>query len=331
MTAGTPGDDRESRRRRREARRRAVDQEPRRVAPDRRDYRHAPRPGASPRPSGTRHRHRLAWLAALVLVVGGFGYLALKELGDRRGGTGGAPVSTTPAGPEVIARVTFPEGLRREEMAQILKDKVGMSPQRYLELTGPGARGRRLAGASQPRSLEGFLFPATYDITKGMTPAQVVDAQIAAYEQNVANIDYSYARGKNLTRYDVLIIASMIEREVRVPDERALVAGVIYNRLRKGMILGIDATVQYALGSWKTELTVSDLATDSSYNTRKFAGLPPGPICSPGAASINAAAHPKGTYLYYVARNDGSGGHFFARTEAEFEQAVARSRANAGG
>ncbi len=326
-----PPDERELRRLRREARRRAADAEPQRVAPDRRDYRHAPRrPARQPRNTGPGHGHRLVWLAALVLVVVGLGYLGVKELGGRRGG-GGDPTSTVPGAPTIVARVTFPEGLRREEMAQILKDKVGMPPQRYLELTAPGARGRALAGAKEARSLEGFLFPATYDITEGMTPAQVVDAQVAAYRQNTANIDYSYAREKNLTRYDVLIVASMIEREVRVPDERALVAGVIYNRLRKGMILGIDATVQYALGSWKTELTVSDLATNSPYNTRKFTGLPPGPICNPGAASINAAAHPKGTYLYYVARNDGSGGHYFARTPAEFEKAVARSKANAGG
>ena len=239
------------------------------------------------------------------------------------------PVATT-ASP-VIGRVTFPEGLRREDIARIIGDKTDVSPKEYLDLTAAGPEGQRLSGAPGPRSLEGFLFPATYDLTKGMTARQLVDAQLKAYSDNVAGIDYSYARSKKLTRYDVLIIASLIEREVQVPAERQLVAGVIYNRLRSGMRLDIDATVQYAVGSWKSELTQSDLEDDSPYNTRRFKGLPPGPICNPGLDSINAAGHPKGDYLFYVARNDGTGRHYFARTDAEFQVFIARSRANAGG
>jgi UPF0755 protein len=110
------------------------------------------------------------------------------------------------------------------------------------------------------------------------------------------------------------------------------VASVIYNRLRAGMRLDIDATVQYAIGEWKKNLTAADLATNSPYNTRRFGGLPPGPIASPGKDSIRAAAHPAPTdFLYYVARNDGSGRHYFSRTVAQFEADVARSRANGGG
>jgi UPF0755 protein len=121
----------------------------------------------------------------------------------------------------------------------------------------------------------------------------------------------------------------MVEREVVVPAERPLVAGVIYNRLKRKMRLDIDATVQYAVGDWR-ELTAKDLASDSPYNTRKFPGLPPGPISNPGLASIQAAAKPKQSdYLYYVAREDGTNRHYFAKTIDEFELLKAKARANA--
>jgi UPF0755 protein len=130
----------------------------------------------------------------------------------------------------------------------------------------------------------------------------------------------------------VLTIASMVEREVQVPAERAVVAGVIYNRLRQGMRLDIDATVRYAVGSWTAPLSRSDLAIDSPYNTRRYAGLPPGPIANPGLASIRASARPRITpYLYYVAREDGTGRHYFATTLEEFNRLVARARRNAEG
>lgn len=267
------------------------------------------------------------WLLAIIAVVVLLAYAGLRNLGDR-GGSGGA-VTTAAEAPN---RVVFPEGLRREDIAAILDEKTSLSGEEYLTLTAPGARGRQLAKAKGPRSLEGFLFPATYDVYSTTTVQDLVEQQLTAFADRTAGIDYRPAAKKNLTRYDVLIIASMVEREVRVPEERKIVAGVIYNRLRNDMRLDIDATVQYALGSWKPELTAEDLAIDSPYNTRKFTGLPPGPICNPGEASIRAAAQPAKTdFLYYVAKNDGSGGHFFARTAAEFEQAVAQSRANAGG
>ena len=187
-----------------------------------------------------------------------------------------------------------------------------------------------LAGTSTPRSLEGFLFPATYQFLPTETVPQFIAQQVAAYRNYTATVNYRYAASKNLTKYDVLTIASMIEREVSVPSERAVVAGVIYNRLHDHMMLGIDATVQYALGYWKTDLTEADLQIDSPYNTRKYFGLPPGPICNPGLAAIQAAAHPAHVpYLYYVARNDGTGRHFFATSAAQFDADVAQSQANA--
>lgn len=276
------------------------------------------------------HRgHTLLWLVLIVGMVVATGLaLAWDRIGSSDGGPqGAAPVETAPA-----QRLLIREGLRREDIAELLDAETTISGDRYLGLTAPGARGRKLAGADRPTSLEGFLFPATYEITDATTARELVDDQVRAYRLAESQVDYRYARSRNLTRYDVLIIASMIEREVRVPSERRIVAGVIYNRLRAGMMLGIDATVQYAIGEWKPELTASDLAVDSPYNTRRYVGLPPGPICNPGLDSIRAAARPaRHDYLYYVARNDGSGAHWFSTTAAAFEADVARSRANAGG
>jgi UPF0755 protein len=241
-----------------------------------------------------------------------------------------APVATAPADPP--QRLLIREGLRREDVAAVVEAETAMSGERYLALTAPGPRGRRLAGTDRPTSLEGFLFPATYEITDATTAQELVDQQVAAYETAESQVDYRYARSRNLTRFDVLILASMIEREVQVPRERRIVAGVMYNRLRLDMRLDIDATVQYAIGEWTPELTQSDLETDSPYNTRRYPGLPPGPICSPGLAAIQAAARPaQHDFIYYVAKNDGTGGHYFSSTTEQFEADVARSRANSGG
>jgi UPF0755 protein len=253
---------------------------------------------------------------AVALIVGGYAV--------RRARRSGSPPAPKPVS------VTFPEGLRREQIASILAAKTHLSGREYLAQTAAGGEGQVLAGTSTPRSLEGFLFPATYQVLPTTTVAQFIDQQLGAYRNYTSTVNYSYAAAKNLTKYDVLTIASMIEREVSVPAERRIVAGVIYNRLHGHMMLGIDATVQYAIGYWKTDLTERDLQIDSPYNTRKFVGLPPGPICNPGLAAIQAAAHPaKVPYLYYVARNDGSGGHYFATTAAQFNADVARSQANA--
>jgi uncharacterized YceG family protein len=273
------------------------------------------------RPADGGHR-TLLWLG--LFAVMGLAVIGAVVAASRDDPPAPPPSDTTPA-----LTITFPEGLRREDMARIVADKTGISPRRYLALTGPSTRGARLAGRGEPTSLEGFLFPATYEYTPETTAAELVQKQLDAYEDRTSRIDYRFAASKNLTKYDVLIIASMIEREVRLPSERPLVASVIYNRLKAGMALGIDATVQYALGSWKPDLTVSDLAIDSPYNTRRYPGLPPGPIASPGEASLMAAAHPKKTdFLYYVARNDGTGGHYFARTDAQHQANIARARAN---
>jgi len=144
-----------------------------------------------------------------------------------------------------------------------------------------------------------------------------------------------YARSKNLTEHDVVTIASMVEEEAQLDSERKLIAAVIYNRLREGIPLGIDATVRFATGNYDQPLTESELAVDSPYNTRVNAGLPPGPISSPGLASLEAAAHPAQVdYLYYVVKPGACGEHSFSSSAAEFEADVAaydEAREAAGG
>jgi uncharacterized YceG family protein len=138
-------------------------------------------------------------------------------------------------------------------------------------------------------------------------------------------VDVKYAESKNLTPYDVLTIASMIEREVQVPSERRLVAEVIYNRLEAGEPLGIDATIRYATGNWRDPLTKSELAIDSPYNSRLVAGLPPTPIGNPGLDSIRAAADPgRGDNRWFVVKPGTCGEHVFSDTEQEFNRAAAR-------
>ena len=271
-----------------------------------------------------RRRGRLRLLG--VLVVAAAVIVAVVIALDRRGDSA-APTPTVAVSPPI--RVTFPEGLRREDMARILDEKTDLSDQEYLNATGQGPIGSQRAGVIRPTSLEGFLFPATYEIGTETTVPFLVEQQLAAYDGAVAAVDMRFAKSRNLTPYEVLIIASMVEREVAEPSERPTVAGVIYNRLKRKMRLDIDATVQYAVGEWRA-LNAKDLASDSPYNTRKVSGLPPGPIASPGLASIEAAARPKqSAFLYYVARDDGSGRHYFAKSIEEFETFKAKARANA--
>jgi UPF0755 protein len=196
---------------------------------------------------------------------------------------------------------------------------VRLTAKAYLAAT---ARPRREPGfGPKAYALEGFLFPATYDFTVRTTSAQLVAAQLKAFRLNWAKLNLAYARSKNLTPYDVLTIASMIEKETPAPEERQLVAGVIYNRLHRGMTLGIDATLRYGLDIPPTEsIHQSQLDSTTPYNTRKFPGLTPTPIASPGLASLQAAAHPaKTNYLFFVAKPDKKH-HFFTASSAAFER-----------
>jgi UPF0755 protein len=222
--------------------------------------------------------------------------------------------------PPNVVRITIPEGRSRREVAPLVKSLPG----NYVKATrrNPNLDPRDY-GAEGARSLEGFLFPASYELKKGSHVRRLVNEQLDTFKRSFAKVDMRYARSKNLTRYDVLTIASLIEREVQVPKERKLVASVIYNRLHDGIRLDIDATTRFVVNKWSGELRVSELQNPSPYNTRVHTGLPPGPIGSPGLASMQAAAHPAKTdYLFYVAVVCGDGRHRFASTDAQFQRYV---------
>jgi UPF0755 protein len=269
------------------------------------------------------YRRRL--VAFGVLVVGSL--LAWFAV-DSVGGGGTKPTPTTIAVAPRPFRVVFPEGFTREQMAERVAAvgriaerkrgrKVKLSSSAYLAAT---RRPRPELGFGR-RPLEGFLFPATYDFAVRTTSAQLVAKQLEAFRRNWSKVDLGYARSKNLTPYDVLIIASMVEKETLSPDERQLVAAVIYNRLHQRMPLQIDATVRYGLHIPPTEsIRESQLESDNPYNTRKLPGLPPTPIANPGLASLQAAAHPRRVnYLYFVRKPDKKH-HFFTASFAEFER-----------
>jgi UPF0755 protein len=269
----------------------------------------------------------VALLAGLVAVVAGSAW-AVFGGGGEEAAPPPAPIAPAPK----PLRIVFPEGFTREQMAvrigevnEIAQDKRNvrprLSPQRYRALTDSAARAPKgfLRPDERPPHLEGFLFPATYEFTRRTTTRQLVNGQLAAFEKNWDKVNMRYARSRNLTPYDVLIIASMVEREVSVAAERPLVAAVIYNRLKAGMTLGIDATIRYGLDVPATEsLRESHLADPTPYNTRIHAGLPPTPIANPGLASLRAAARPaKVDYLFFV-RKPNKESHFFTASEREF-------------
>jgi uncharacterized YceG family protein len=234
--------------------------------------------------------------------------------------------------PPNVVTLLVPEGKSRAEIAESIKSLRGdyLAASKRSSLLDPARYGARGA-----HDLEGFLFPASYQLHRGQSVTALVDRQLETFKREFATVDLSAARRVNLTAYDVLVIASLIEREAGAPQERGLVASVIYNRLHAGMPLGIDATTRFQFHDWTKPLTQSQLRSPSPYNTRLHRGLPPGPIGSPGLAAIRAAARPPHTrYLYYVADCNHPGRQVFLRTSAEFDAAAARynaARQKAGG
>ena len=234
----------------------------------------------------------------------------------------------------IVVKVVIPEGYTRRQIADLAaQDALSgsyLAASKRSRLLGPRHYG---APAGTP-NLEGFLFPATYELKSGAPAQRLVDEQLAAFRERFTHADVRRARALNVTPYELLIVASMVEREAEVAADRPKVAAVIYNRLREGIPLGIDATTVYAIElernvpTFTGELTESELTSSSPYNTRTHKGLPPTPISNPGTASIEAAAHPAHVaYLYYVAAADGCGEHVFSRTSAEFEKNAAAYRA----
>jgi uncharacterized YceG family protein len=233
---------------------------------------------------------------------------------------------TKAPGKATTVSITVPEGRSISETIPLVR-KAGLRGG-YTK----AARSRRLlADVGAPRrvkTLEGYLWPSTYELKAGTGADGLVQKQVAEFKRNFAKVDLSYAKRKNLTTYDVLIIASMIEREAGVDKDRALISAVIYNRLHERMQLGIDATTRYELENWVRPLRSSDFKSNSPYNTRVHLGLPPTPIGNPGLPSIQAAAHPaRVSYLYYVVKPCGNGEHAFSSTDAKFQSDVRKYNA----
>jgi UPF0755 protein len=224
--------------------------------------------------------------------------------------------------------VTLPEGPSRRELASVVEEAGVRGDYVAASRRSSGFSPRRYGAPSTTRSLEGFLFPSTYELRRGATARTLVARQVDAFRENFDEIDLSTARRRGLDAYDVVIIASMIEREAQVERERRLVSAVVYNRLRQGIPLGIDATIRYANSNWTQPLRQSELEEDNAYNTRTNQGLPPTPIGNPGLASLRAAANPANVdFLYYVAAVCGNGAHRFTASAAQFERYVAEYNA----
>jgi UPF0755 protein len=246
---------------------------------------------------------------------------------------------------EVLARgqvrrglvATIPEGWRAEQIADRLESIGFAARDEFLQAvaTPPSVPGTDLLGTPPPPRLEGYLFPETYEVPQRVAGTHAAELMVRMFSQRVGDQLRTANPPEKLTARDLLTLASIVEREAKVPGERPTIASVYFNRLAKGLPLQADPTVQYAVATrdgpaaaaynyWRP-LQPADLEVDSPYNTYLYPGLPPGPICNPGEASIKAVLQPAKTdYLYFVAKTDGSGEHLFARTLEEHNANVAK-------
>jgi len=266
-----------------------------------------------------------AWISGQRGNLKAGGFFLRKDMSN---GAAIDALTENPIAPKVL-KVVLPEGKSIREARPIIRDAGVRGPYRRAAI--PRKRNALLdqlgATPKSLRTLEGLLFPATYELKVTGTAGQLVRKQLEAFQQNFSATD-AQARaacpGQKLTPYEVVVIASMVEREAALAAERPLVASVICNRLQQGIPLGIDATIRYKVRNWDSPLKRSELAIDSKFNTRLNKGLPPTPIGSPGKASLDAALHPRKTkFLFYVVKPCGEGAHNFAKTKAEFDRDVA--------
>lgn len=230
---------------------------------------------------------------------------------------------------------TIPEGFTVEQIEQrmISKNVMTMEQSRIAQkkISSKLLTATTSSEKNEIKShLEGYLFPATYTFQKNSTPEhiyQTIHDELAQQLQQISSEWEQQLQKLSISVHELLTIASLVEREVVVNEERPIVAGVIYNRLKQKMPLQIDATVQYALPEHKERLLFKDLKFEDPYNTYLHAGLPPGPIANPGLASIRAALYPEYTeYLFYVTKDDGTSGHVFAKTYEEHLRNINRKK-----
>ncbi len=221
-------------------------------------------------------------------------------------------------------RLTIPEGYTLDQIAEAVDQSQIADREVFLQLVESGGR-RFHAPFPLPDRLEGYLFAGTYYLPAGSGAHALIQTMIDATVERIWKPLQADLSASQWSLHEVLTIASMIEREARVPADRPLISAVIHNRLKAGMPLQIDATVLYALGEHKPTVRFSDLKLDSPYNTYRIKGLPPGPIASPGVPSVEAALKPAHvSYLYYVAKPDGS--HVFSTTLEEHNRAIRQLR-----
>lgn len=224
---------------------------------------------------------------------------------------------------ENTTRFTIPEGVTIKEVAQILSDKNLINYDAFIDEIEHGDFDYDFVKdlpAGENR-LEGYLYPETYEIYTNASEHDIINKMLAQYDKLVTDEHYKQAKAMGYSMYDIITIASIIEEETLYKAERPLVASVIYNRLNIGQKLQVCVSVQYALPEHKEELTYEDLEIESPYNTYKYAGLPPGPICSPSISSIEAALNPADTdYYYYVLSEKNDGSHNFSNSYSEFQQ-----------
>ena len=232
-------------------------------------------------------------------------------------------LETLSSGESVSAfTITVPEGLNLEQTARVVEGEGDIPAEEFESAARRTDYGYDFLDDPAIRTTEGFLFPKKYEFERGIDAAQVVDRLLRQYLLEKEGLDFAEAQDRfNLTEYELVTVASLVEKESANPEERSLIASVIYNRIRSGMPLQVDATVQYALGKAKEDLKLDDLDVDSPYNTYRNPGLPPGPIASPSRESIQVVLEPAETdYLYYVLEADGEE-HLFTEDYDEFLEA----------
>lgn len=218
-----------------------------------------------------------------------------------------------------VYKVTIPEGYTNKQTAEkVEKDSQGIiTADEFEKAVADGVYSYSFLEGTGG-NLEGFLFPKQYDITEQVSSYNLVNKMLSQFGEETSGLEWSKAAANGVTEYQVIIIASIVEKEAKVPEDRPVIASVIYNRLRAGMKLQLCSTVQYALGEWKPSLSYSDLEVDSPYNTYKVSGLPPAPICNPGFESISASLNPSSTdYLYFILTSS-DGHHSFTSDYDQF-------------
>ena len=284
-------------------------------------------PGAGPRAIGERLvasgvvRDHLTFRAALWLS-GQARHLKAGEYRFDQPMTAGEVIGKLARGDVYVVTFTVPEGLTIRDIAALFETHGFGSAASFVE----AAQNASLVHALDPeaRNLEGYLFPETYPLNRHTPAAKLVAEMVSRFEKVFTAELQSAAQTRGLSVRQAVTLASIVEKETARSEERPLVAAVYANRLRIGMPLQCDPTVIYALtraGRYNGNIHKDDLAFDSPYNTYRYPGLPPGPIASPGRASLEAAVHPSdASFLYFVSRNDGS--HEFARSLEEHNRNV---------